>query len=103
MREEVEVGGQHVRGDQLLDVAGGGGEVAGAEAGVVGWVAGGVEDAVDGGGAGFQDAGGEVVLEVFLAHVEDVVAWDEVLDEEVAIFVQSLLELGERGVLGGRA
>lgn len=91
--EEAEVVWEDVRGDELLDVVLGGWEVACADAGVVGWVGGGVEDAVDGLGAGFQDAGGGVVLEVFLAHVQDVFARDEVLDEEVTIFVQSLLEL----------
>ena len=89
--EEAEVVWQDVRGDELFDVVFGGWEVACADAGVVGWIGGGVEDAVDGLGAGLQDAGGGVVLEVFLAHVQDVVAGDEVLDEEVAIFVQSLL------------
>ena len=70
---------------------------------MVGRVGGGVEDTVDGIGAWFQDACGGVVLKVLLAYVQDVVAGDEVLDEEVAIFVQSLLEFGEWGVFRGGA
>lgn len=63
----------------------------------------GIEDAVDGVAVCLQDAGGGEVGEVLAAGFEDVFAWEDSFEEEVAVGVEAGAELVEGEVRVGGA
>lgn len=73
---------------------------AGADAGVLVGRLGGVEDALDGVGAFFEDAGWGEEGEVLSAGFEDILAGEKVLEEEVAVLFVAAAQFvqGEGGV-----